>query len=41
MDRSKKRLKIWLIKNGYNPDKFSIPENCPYTYEEAFSRDVS
>jgi hypothetical protein len=35
-----KNLRKWLIKIGKNPDKYSIPEECPYTYEEAMTRDL-
>lgn len=31
-------LKGWLLKNNLNPEDFDIPENCPYTYEEAMNR---
>lgn len=33
-----KRLKIWLTDNDYEPEDFNIPENCPYTYQEAMER---
>ncbi len=34
------RLRKWLRENDYDPDTFNIPEQCPYTYEEAMKRDV-
>lgn len=33
-------LRIWLRELGEDPDKYHIPEKCPYTYEEAFTRDL-
>ncbi|MCS6998288.1 MAG: DUF29 domain-containing protein [Aquificaceae bacterium] len=30
----------WLDENGYKPENFRIPETCPYTYEEAMTRDL-
>lgn len=36
---SKARLKNWLIRNNLNLKDFSIPENCPYTYEQAMERE--
>jgi len=34
------RLKAWLIEVGKNLDQYPIPEKCPYTYEEAMTRDL-
>lgn len=34
------RLKSWLRKNNLNPKDFSIPEKCPYTYNEAMERQL-
>ena len=33
-------LEIWLRDNNYNPEEFHLPEECPYTYEEAMTRDL-
>ncbi len=30
----------WLIKEDFDPKEFVIPEECPYTYEEAMTRDL-
>ncbi|GBC89271.1 hypothetical protein HRbin13_01412 [bacterium HR13] len=38
--RARRRLEYWLKDNDYDPEKFNIPEKCPYTYEEAMSRDL-
>ncbi|MCS7285348.1 MAG: DUF29 domain-containing protein [Hydrogenobacter thermophilus] len=38
--RAQVKLRKWLLKNDYEPDEFNIPEKCPYTYEEAMSRDL-
>lgn len=35
-----KEIRKWLRKTGYDPDNFNIPEECPYTYEEAMNRDL-
>ncbi|MCX7760271.1 MAG: DUF29 domain-containing protein [Hydrogenothermaceae bacterium] len=35
------RLKIWLYDNGYNPDSFSIPEECPYSYQDALDKNIN
>ncbi len=37
---ARRDLEYWLKKNGYDPNKFHIPEECPYTYEKAMSRDL-
>ena len=37
---AKVRIENWLDDNDYDPDRFNIPEQCPYTYEEAMNRDV-
>ncbi|QWK20625.1 MAG: DUF29 domain-containing protein [Hydrogenobacter thermophilus] len=37
---ARKELYNWLEDNDYEPDDFYIPEECPYTYEEAMSRDL-
>ncbi|MCX7760258.1 MAG: DUF29 domain-containing protein [Hydrogenothermaceae bacterium] len=37
---ARKRLKIWLLNNNYEPEDFEIPKNCPYTYYDAINRDV-
>lgn len=33
------RLENWLRKNDLNPADFDIPENCPYTYQEAMEKE--
>ncbi len=33
-------LENWLEENGYDIENFSFPEECPYTYEEAMTRDL-
>lgn len=38
--RAQVKLRKWLRRNRYNPDEFNIPEECPYTYEEAMNRDL-
>jgi hypothetical protein len=35
---AKRELEYCLEDN--DPEKFNIPEKCPYTYEEAMSRDL-
>ncbi|MCS7285500.1 MAG: DUF29 domain-containing protein, partial [Hydrogenobacter thermophilus] len=30
----------WLEDNDYDPEDFHIPQECPYTYEEAMTRDL-
>ncbi|MCX8076822.1 MAG: DUF29 domain-containing protein [Aquificaceae bacterium] len=37
---AKKYLEDWLEDNGYDPETFQIPEECPYTYEQAMTRDL-
>ncbi len=37
---ARRELEYWLEDNDYDPEKFNIPEKCPYTYEEAMSRDL-
>ncbi len=37
---ARKNLYIWLDENNKNPEDFNIPEECPYTYEEALNRQV-
>ena len=34
------RLREWLEASGLNPEDYHIPEKCPYTYEEAMTRDL-
>ncbi len=34
------RLREWLDKIGEDPDQYHISEKCPYTYEEAMTRDL-
>ncbi|MEZ0338065.1 MAG: DUF29 domain-containing protein [Aquificaceae bacterium] len=34
------RLLEWLDEIGEDSDKYHIPEKCPYTYEEAMTRDL-
>ncbi|MCX7989666.1 MAG: DUF29 domain-containing protein [Aquificaceae bacterium] len=38
--QAKSRLKKWLENNDYEPKNFPIPNECPYTYEEAMNRDL-
>ena len=33
-------LVIWLKDKGQDPEKFHIPEDCPYTYQQAMTRDL-
>ena len=33
-------LRAWLLDNGFDPEDFQIPKKCPYTYQEAISRDL-
>lgn len=33
-----RRLEKWLERNDLEPESFSIPRTCPYTYEEAMER---
>ncbi len=33
-------LRKWLIEIGEDPDQYTIPKECPYTYEEAMTRDL-
>jgi hypothetical protein len=34
------KLMKWLAKIGEDPKDYHIPEKCPYTYEEAMTRDL-
>jgi len=34
------RLMKWLAKVGEDPKDYPIPKECPYTYEEAMTRDL-
>lgn len=34
------RLRGWPVEKGYSPKSFPIPEDCPYAYEEAMTRDL-
>ncbi|MFN3471663.1 MAG: DUF29 domain-containing protein [Aquificaceae bacterium] len=33
-------IQIWLMDVVKEPKKFPIPQKCPYTYEEAMTRDL-
>ena len=33
-------LEEWLEDQGKDPEKYDIPKECPYTYEEAMTRDL-
>lgn len=35
-----KRIEIWLRNNDYEPEDFDIPEECPYTYQQAMERNI-
>ncbi len=35
-----RNLERWLEDLGYDPEKYNIPEECPYTYEQATTRDL-
>ncbi|QID33892.1 DUF29 domain-containing protein [Pampinifervens florentissimum] len=37
---ARRRLYTWLIQNNHRVENFSIPQECPYTYEEAMTRDL-
>ncbi len=37
---ARRRLYTWLIQNNQKVEDFSIPQECPYTYEEAMTRDL-
>ncbi len=37
---ARKKLIRWLKENDRNPNDYNIPEECPYTYEEALNRQV-
>lgn len=32
---AKDAIRAWLKLRGYKPEKFHLPERCPYTYEQA------
>ncbi|MEJ5339236.1 MAG: DUF29 domain-containing protein [Aquificaceae bacterium] len=38
--RARKNLRVWLRNNDYDPEKFRIPEKCPYTYDMAMNRNI-
>ncbi|MFN3598959.1 MAG: DUF29 domain-containing protein [Aquificaceae bacterium] len=38
--KAKDNIQIWLIDVAKEPKRFSIPKKCPYTYEEAMTRDL-
>lgn len=35
-----RNLERWLEDLGYDPEKYNIPEDCPYTYQQATTRDL-
>ncbi len=35
-----KNIRKWLIKIDENPHGYKFPQKCPYTYEEAMTRDL-
>ncbi len=35
-----RRIERWLEDNGYEPEDYPIPEEFPYTYEEAMTIDL-
>ncbi len=37
---ARREIETWLEDNDLDPEAFEIPENCPYTYEEAMNRDL-
>ncbi len=37
---ARRRLNTWLVQNNQRPEDFHIPEECPYTYETAMTRDL-
>jgi hypothetical protein len=39
-EEARDNIELWLDKMGEDPDQYPIPEKCPYTYEEAMTRDL-
>ncbi len=37
---ARRKLEAWLKNNRKDPKDFPIPNECPYTYEEAMTRDL-
>ncbi|MCS7285494.1 MAG: DUF29 domain-containing protein, partial [Hydrogenobacter thermophilus] len=37
---AKGSIKVWLNELGYDHKSFNLPSACPYTYEEAMTRDL-
>ncbi len=37
---ARKELRKWLRDNDLEPEDFQFPQKCPYTYEEAMTRDL-
>lgn len=37
---AKARIEKWLRNNDYEPEDFDIPEECPYTYQQAMERNI-
>ncbi|MFN3263661.1 MAG: DUF29 domain-containing protein [Aquificaceae bacterium] len=37
---ARRKIENWLEDNGYNPEDFHIRKECPYTYEEAMTRNL-
>ncbi len=35
-----RNIEKWLEDQGKDPEKYDIPKECPYTYEEAMTRDL-
>ena len=35
-----RNIEKWLEDQGQDPEKYSIPKECPYTYQEAMTRDL-
>ncbi|MDW8295216.1 MAG: DUF29 family protein, partial [Aquificaceae bacterium] len=37
---ARSELENWLEDKDQNPEDFRIPQECPYTYEQAMTRDL-
>lgn len=38
-NKARKKLIAWLKSNQFDANRFNIPQECPYSYEDIFKRD--
>ncbi|HAV40757.1 MAG: DUF29 domain-containing protein [Aquificota bacterium] len=39
-EEARDNIELWLSEIEEDPDQYHIPEECPYTYEEAMTKDL-